>query len=67
MTTQKTFIKTYIVQQSIGEKNISRYVISWNTRNWMWPLIEENKLQFDEKNSKNWKNWKMFEKVYHKF
>ena len=32
----------------------------------MWPLIDENKLQFDEKNNKNWNVWKMFKYVYHK-
>ena len=32
----------------------------------MWPLIDENKLQFDEKINKNWKVWKMFENIYHK-
>ena len=26
----------------------------------MWPLIDENKLQFDEKNNKNWKCLKMY-------
>ena len=32
----------------------------------MLPLIDENKLQFDEKN-KNWSVWKIFENVYQKF
>ena len=32
----------------------------------MGPLIDENKLQFDEKNNKNWKIGKMFQNVYHK-
>ena len=32
----------------------------------MGPLIDENKLQFQEKNNKNWKVWKKFEHVYHK-
>ena len=32
----------------------------------MWPLIDDNKLEFVEKNNKNWKVWKMFENVCHK-
>ena len=33
----------------------------------MWPvIINENKLQFEEKNNKNWKVWKLLENVHHK-
>ena len=65
MTTQKTFIKSILSnKQNMGD---SRYVIFSKTRNWMWPLIDENKIQFDKKNNKNWKAWKMFESVDHKF
>ena len=31
----------------------------------MGSLIDENKLQFNEKNNKNWKN-EIFQNVYHK-
>ena len=33
----------------------------------MGPLIDENKLQFDEKNNKKWKVWKKLQYGYHKF
>ena len=32
----------------------------------MGPLIDENKLQFNEKNNKNWNFWKIIENVYNK-
>ena len=31
----------------------NRNVVFRITTNWMWPLIDDNKLQFDEKNKKN--------------
>ena len=66
-TTQKTFIKTQIVQQTKHQwQTKSKCIFFWNTRSWMGPLIDENKLQLDEKNNKNWKAWKILENVYHK-
>ena len=32
--------------------NVSRYVICRKTGNCLWPLNDESKLQFDEKNNK---------------
>ena len=53
-TTQKTFMKLHIVQQTIHElwHNISREFNFWSTRNWMGSLNDESKLQVDEKNNK---------------
>ena len=37
------------------------------SRKWIGPLNDENKLKIDENNNKNWKVWNIFEKVqYHK-
>ena len=33
----------------------------------MGPLIDENKLQFDETKNKNWKNWKKLQYDYREF
>ena len=42
-----------ITNKKLLKNNVNTYVISWNTRNRIGPLVDENKLQFDEKNSKN--------------
>ena len=53
VTTQKTSVTNIF----------SRYVNFWNTINCMWLLMDESKLQFDEKKNKNWNTWK-FLKMY---
>ena len=52
-TTQKRLQKRIVPnKQSISDKNISIYVIFWNTRNLMGPLSDENKLQFNKRTTK---------------
>ena len=48
----------YPTNKTSVTNQISRYVIFWKTRKWTGPLIDENKLQADEKNNKNRTIWK---------
>ena len=56
-----------LTNKILMKKNVKRYVISWNTRNRIGPIVDENKLQFDKKNNKNWKFGKIFQSVDQNF